>query len=99
MAAPSRKILDHLRIGFPQPISDRVHRAYFVHSMMRAVDMLKSERPILGEHTVLDYAGARACHLPDRTSTVEADTQELVEHCSGLTLWEHQCAKQNGVPL
>ena len=101
MTVPYRKLLDHVRIAFPQPVSDRVHDSYFVHSIMRAVDavdMLKSERPILGERTVLDYAGARARHLPEEGSTVEAITQELVEYCSGLTLWGHPRTQQNVVP-
>ena len=101
MATPYRKILDHIRLAFPQPVSDRVHDSYFVHSIMRAVDavdMLKSERPILGERTVLDYATARASHLPEQGARVETVTQELVEYCSGLTLWGHPRTQQNVVP-
>ena len=47
-----RKVLEQIRMAFPQPVSDRVHDSYFVHSIMRAVeavDAMKSERPILGE--------------------------------------------------
>ncbi len=101
MAAPYRKILDHIRLGFPQPVSDRVHDSYFVHSIMRAVDAvdtLKSERPILGERQDLDYALALKSHLSEQGSTVEAVTQELVDYCSGLTLWGHPCTQQNVVP-
>lgn len=101
MATPYRKILEHIRLGFPQPVSDRVHDSYFVHSIMRAVDavdMLKSERPILGERKDLDYVPALKSHLPEQGSTVEAVTQELVEYCSGLTLWGHPCTQQNVVP-
>ncbi|MDR4494573.1 MAG: hypothetical protein AB7P17_06235 [Nitrospirales bacterium] len=51
-----------------------------------AVDMLKSERPILGERKGLDYAPAQTSHLPEQGSMLEAVTQELVEYCSGQTL-------------
>jgi L-2,4-diaminobutyrate decarboxylase len=101
MGSPYRKILENVRTVFPQPVSDRVHDSYFVHSIMRAVDAvdtLKSERPILGRRTALDYSLARACRLPEQGSTVEAVTQELVEYCSGLTLWGHPAAQQNVVP-
>ena len=40
---------------FPQPISDHIQGSAFVHSMMRAVDAMKSECPILGECGELDY--------------------------------------------
>ncbi|HQU28410.1 MAG: hypothetical protein KC563_06010 [Nitrospira sp.] len=101
MTIPYRKILDHIRLAFPQPVSDRVHDSYLVHSIMRAVDAvdgLKSERPILGERTHLDYAAAKTRHLPEQGSTVESLTQELVEYCSGLTLWGHPRTQQNVVP-
>ena len=58
MTASYRAVLDTIRTAFPQPVSDRVHDSYFVHSVMRAidaVDVLKSERPILGQRTALDY--------------------------------------------
>ena len=48
MSTRYRDILDRLRLAFPQPVSDRVHDSYFVHSIMRAmdqVDSLKTETP------------------------------------------------------
>ncbi len=101
MAAPYRKLLDTLRTAFPQPVSDRVHDSYFVHSLMRAidaVDALKSERPILGERNPLDYGAARKSRLAEKGKTVEEVTQELVEYCEGLTLWGHPRTQQNVVP-
>jgi L-2,4-diaminobutyrate decarboxylase len=62
METTYRKVLEHIRMAFPQPVSNRVHDSYFVHSIMRAidaVDALKSERPILGERGELDYIAAR----------------------------------------
>jgi hypothetical protein len=62
MATPYREKLDKIRLAFPQPVSDRVHDSYFVHSIMRALDLvdgLKSELPVLGPREPLDYAAAQ----------------------------------------
>ncbi len=100
MAAPYRSVLDQIRLAFPQPVSNRVHDSYFVHSIMRAidaVDALKSERPILGERTPLDYETARRASIPDTGSSVEDVTADLVRYCEGLTLWGHPRTQQNVV--
>ena len=100
MNAPYRSVLDTIRGSFPQPVSNRVHDSYFVHSIMRAidaVDALKSERPILGERTPLDFTVARESRLPEKGATVEEVTASLVDYCSGLTLWGHPRTQQNVV--
>lgn len=98
---PYREALEKIRLAFPQPISDRVHDSYFVHSVMRAmdaVDALKSERPILGERGPLDYAAARRTTLAEDGRSVEEVTGELVTYCSGLTIAGHPQTQQNVVP-
>lgn len=100
MTTRYRSLLDNIRLAFPQPVSDRVHDSYFVHSIMRAidaVDLLKSKQPILGERTALDYAAARKIRLAQESSTVEQVTAELVDYCSGLTIWGHPRTQQNVV--
>lgn len=101
MAAPYRTLLETIREAFPKPVSDRVHDSYFVHSVMRAidaVDILKSERPVLGERQVLDYGAAKKSRLAETGKRVEEVTQELVQYCEGLTLWGHPRTQQNVVP-
>jgi glutamate/tyrosine decarboxylase-like PLP-dependent enzyme len=101
MAVSYRKLLGTIRTAFPQPVSDRVHDSYFVHSVMRAidaVDVMKSERPILGERHVLDYGAAKKSRLAEFGKSVEDVTQELVRYCEGLTLWGHPRTQQNVVP-
>jgi L-2,4-diaminobutyrate decarboxylase len=101
MAASYRDILNSIRLAFPQPISDRVHDSYFVHSVMRAmdeVDALKSQRPILGERRPLDYGLARQAVIPEQGMTVEAVTSELVSYCAGLAIPGHPQTQQNVVP-
>ena len=54
MKSRYRQLLDSLRNVFPQPVSDPLHDAYMVFSILRAleqVDNLKSDAPILGEPT------------------------------------------------
>ena len=56
MTAPYYKLVSSIRRAFPQPVSDREHDAYFVFSIMRAldqVDAMKSESPVLGEPSKL----------------------------------------------
>ena len=101
MTAPYRDLLAGIRNSFPQPVSDRVHDSYFVHSVMRAmdaVDTLKSERPILGQRQPLDYAKAREASLSDTGMSVDEVTAELVSYCSGLIIPGHPHTQQNVVP-
>jgi len=101
MAAPYREKLDKIRLAFPQPVSDRVHDSYFVHSIMRALDMvdsLKSEVPILGPREPLDYRAAQAARLTDGSATVEDVTASLVDYFKGLTIWGHPRTQINVVP-
>ena len=101
MAVPYREKLDKIRLAFPQPVSDRVHDSYFVHSIMRAldrVDALKSEVPVLGPREPLDYGAAQQARLPDGSSTVEEVTANLVDYFKGLTIWGHPRTQINVVP-
>ncbi len=101
MTTPYRVILDELRQGFPQPVSDRVHDAYFVFAIMQAlerVDAMKSELPLLGDPTVLDYVTARRHELGPRHSTVEDVTRELVAQFEGLPIFSHPRTQVNVVP-
>ncbi|MFM7149484.1 MAG: pyridoxal phosphate-dependent decarboxylase family protein [Gemmataceae bacterium] len=100
MVASYRTILDQLRLAFPQPVSDRVHDSYMVHSILRAldqVDELKSDLPILGETKPLDYLSARKSHIPEMPSTVERVTRELVGYLEGMTIFGHPRFQQNVV--
>jgi L-2,4-diaminobutyrate decarboxylase len=90
-----------LRQGFPQPVSDRVHDAYFVFSFLRALDQLdamKSVSPLLGEPATLDYDAARRTRMNDAPQPLEQVTQTLVQHLSGLFIWGHPRAQINVVP-
>ncbi|MGD2046858.1 MAG: pyridoxal-dependent decarboxylase, partial [Gemmatimonadota bacterium] len=85
----------------PQPVSDRVHDAYFVFSIMQAldrVDDMKSELPILGEPTALDYSSASRQELSATHSSVEDVSKELVQHFSGLPIFSHPRTQINVVP-
>jgi hypothetical protein len=77
MPAPYRELLQRIRTAFPQPVSDRIHDSYFVHSIMRAldqVDALKSELPLLGGNVPPDYEAARRADLRPNLAALEAVT-------------------------
>ena len=96
-----RDVLAKVRLAFPSPVSNRVHDSYFVHSMMRAmdeVDALKSNRPILGDYTALDYDSAMQSNLNEAGMSVEEVTRELVAYCKGLTIPGHPRTHHNVIP-
>src|SRR3954464_7160921 len=101
MSVPFQRIVSDLRQAFPQPVSDRVHDAYFVFSFLRALDQLdsmKSASPILGKPAVLDYDAARRKRIDVDPQSLEQVTQNLVEHLSGMFIFGHPRAQINVVP-
>lgn len=85
-------LLQRLRQSFPQPESNQVHDAYFVFSILRAldqVDRLKSEIPLLGALGTPDYDRAAQAVLPEGPSSIEEVTPRLVEKLNGLPNWGH----------
>jgi glutamate/tyrosine decarboxylase-like PLP-dependent enzyme len=101
MTAPFQRIVSELRQAFPQPVSDRVHDAYFVFSFLRAldqVDSMKSAKPILGTPAEIDYAAARTRRIDDEPLPLEQVTQKLVEYLSGMYIWGHPRSQGNVVP-
>ena len=100
MAASYRKVLDVIRQAFPRPVSDRMHDAYFVFSILRAldeVDGLKSEVPVLGTMQEPDYEMAATARIAESTSTVEAVSRLLVQRLEGMPIWGHPLTQINVV--
>ena len=96
-----RKILDKIRLAFPQPVSDSIHDSYFVHSIMRAldqVDALKTHLPMLGSLAPADFEKAREETLPDAMRSVEEVTADLVSYLQGMTIFGHPRTQQNVIP-
>ena len=96
-----RDLLAKVRLSFPSPVSDRVHDSYFVHSVMMAmdkVDALKSNRPILGDYTALDYEAALGSTLNTQGLSIEEVTSDLVSYCKGLTIPGHPRTHHNVIP-
>ncbi|HSE83276.1 MAG TPA: pyridoxal-dependent decarboxylase, partial [Thermodesulfobacteriota bacterium] len=98
---PYREILNKIRLAFPQPVSDRVHDSYLVHTVMRAldgVDALKGELPILGRKEPINYTAGKNTRLPEEPSSLEEVIQALVSYLEGTTIWGHPRTQQNVVP-
>jgi glutamate/tyrosine decarboxylase-like PLP-dependent enzyme len=101
MAARYRALLKLLRQAFPQPVSDPVHDAYFVFSILRAldqVDALKSHLPILGTPEDPDWSAARHSQVAAEGQTLEAVIPELVQYLRGMFIWGHPSCQVNVVP-
>ncbi|MAG92230.1 MAG: aspartate aminotransferase family protein [Planctomycetaceae bacterium] len=84
--------------AFPQPVSDRVHDAYFVFSLLRAldqVDALKSARPMLGSPVELDFEAARDVRMAEESQSVEDVSEKLVGYFSGTFIWGHPRSQIN----
>ncbi len=101
MTAPYYKLVSSIRKAFPQPVSDREHDAYFVFSIMRAldqVDAMKSASPVLGEPRELDLEAARQTRIAKESLPLESVTEQLVDHLSGAIVWGHPRAQINVIP-
>ncbi len=95
-----RQLLDELRRAFPQPVSDPVHDAYFVFSILRAldqVDSLKSQAPILGAPVAADWQAARAARIAHAGKSLEEVIPLLVRHLEGMFIWGHPRSQVNVV--
>ena len=93
--------LTRIRDTFPSPVSNRMHDAYFVFSILRAldgVDAMKSEVPLLGHPRALDYVAAEQAALADEGRSVEEVARLLVGTLEGLPIWGHPRTQINVVP-
>ena len=93
--------LARIREAFPVPVSDRMHDAYFVFSILRAldqVDAMKSEVPLLGKPQVLDYTAAEQATLSEEGRSVEEVAGLLVGALEGMPIWGHPRTQINVVP-
>ena len=103
MTAPYHEIVQSLRQAFPQPVSDRVHDAYFVFSFLRAldrVDSMKSKAPLLGKPEALDYETARRSRMAGEPDSLEHVSEQMVDYLSGMFIYGHPRSQINviGVP-
>ncbi len=96
-----RSILENLKNSFPQPVSDRVHDAYFVFSILRALDQLdgmKSEVPMFGKPTQLNYSEAHKDRIAESPQDLEGVSNHLVSLFEGIPIWSHPKVQINVVP-
>lgn len=98
MATRRRELLETLRQAFPQPVSDAVHDAYVVFTILKALDQvddLKSQRPLLGDPIEVDMPRARAARMPEAGLALEQVIPQLVEHLRGMFIWGHPRSQIN----
>ncbi len=95
-----KTILEKIRQAFPTPTTDKVQEAYFIHTILRALDQvddLKSSAPVLGFRNE-DQSCQEWDQIPDHFSNVEWSIHQITEYLSGLTVWGHPNAQTNVVP-
>ncbi len=93
-----QRLLEELRGRFPQPVSDPVHDAYFVFSILRALDQvddLKSQAPMLGRAVEPDYAQAVEARLAPEGRALEEVIPQLVRQLEGMFIWGHPQSQIN----
>src|SRR3569623_111116 len=98
---PYRDLLDNLRKQFPQPVSDPVHDAYVVFTILRAlneVDKLKSQTPLLGDPVEPNYAQAMASRVYNTSRSLEETIPELVKQLECMFFWGHPLSQVNVIP-
>ena len=94
-------LLAKVRAGFPVPISDPLHDAYFVQSVARAldrVDEFKSGQPYLGVPLTLDYESARAAKSPEQMSSLETVIASMADYLQGHVIWGHPHTQEQVIP-
>jgi glutamate/tyrosine decarboxylase-like PLP-dependent enzyme len=96
-----RDILRRIRLAFPQPVSDRIHDAYFshlVHHALDRVDDMKGDSPFLGRRGQVDYEAAQARCFPEAMSEAEEVIEEVVAYLEGISIWGHPHTQENVLP-
>lgn len=96
-----KTILEKIRQAFPTPTTDKIHEAYFIQTILRAldqVDELKSSAPVLGyrEEAATQFQPWET--MPEGFSNVEWSIHQITEYLSGMTVWGHPNAQTNVVP-
>jgi len=89
-----------LRRAFPQPVSAPEHDAYFVFSILKAldkVDALKSSAPMLGRPVSPDWEAAARARMSLPGLSLEDVIPRLVEHLEGMFIWGHPRSQINVV--
>jgi len=95
------EILEHLKNGFPHPISNPVLDGYFVHTLSRfldRVDDLKSAAPLLGRGQQGRYQQIQEIGFPEEMHSVEEVTRDIVDYCRGMPVWGHPNSQVNVIP-
>lgn len=101
MTAEYRQVIERLRQWFPQPISDKVHDAYFAFTVLRAldgVDALKSQTPVLGDSVAADFKNARLSRIAELGESLETVAPQLIEHLEGMFINGHPRSQINVTP-
>lgn len=102
---PYTTILEKLRHAFPQPVSDPMHDAYFVHSIFQAldrVDGMKGEIPLLGnpaQSLPIDHDQAAAARVPESSTGLKQVIEKLASYLEGMIIYGHPRSQVNVISV
>lgn len=94
-------ILLNILNNFPQPQSDYIRDELLAENfllVLKKVDELKSQTPILGNRSKLDYRQAKKAKIAEEMSSLEDLIPELVCYLEGMTIWGHSKTQVNVIP-
>lgn len=95
------EILTKIRLSFSAPVSNKIQDAYFVQSVIRAleeVDNLKGKTFFLGKRGKISYRSAQEKKIPSGISNIEEVISEIVKYLEGMTIWGHPNTQENVIP-
>lgn len=96
-----RKLLDALRMQFPQPAADLLGDAPFAEAIQQAlvrVAALKGSTPILGSPSKPDMESAIHSQLADAPQSIEATIAQLASRLAGMHQSGHASSQLNVTP-
>lgn len=98
-------LIAELRKVFPQPVSDPMHDAYFVYSILQAldrVDNLKSQVPLLGrpiESLAEELQAAVGKRVPEQPTPQKQVIEKLTSYLEGMVIYGHPRSQVNVISV
>ena len=93
--------LEKIMTFFQAPTSNRIMDGYFIFTISHFLDYfddLKSEVPIFGgvRENIDDlFKKVQISRMPEKLSTIEDVTLQILDYCKGMYNWSHQNAQMN----
>ncbi|MBI4605010.1 MAG: aspartate aminotransferase family protein, partial [Planctomycetes bacterium] len=100
-----KTLIEELRKAFPQPVSDPMHDAYFVYSILQAldrVDNMKGQTPLLGQplrSLPAELERASSARVPDAATPQKQVIEKLASYLEGMVIYGHPRSQVNVISV